>query len=310
MSLSACSGAGDVAPVGSTAAADESDAESLDATVDDAASPDGEEESGSSESWFDDLVLDAGPEEVSADTWASVDDAASEGDEEVTEEALPPEPPEELPWLDDPTWQCENGVPISVIVDVILAPNGAGCPWNEGENLNLIQGAFAAHQMTVAEAELPGPAQAICGVNLDSASFDPDFEQAFTYDDHFMLLFNDVVLLSSYGSLVQALPAERNLVLFDWPAIAGSAMSFNNTSAYCLGYGGDDPVSCSIPAPESNGALAYSIGGGLNAALSSLAVKEQRVQFGVVTFGDNDPESDCRNSELRMQVVVDYVIEP
>ena len=30
----------------------------------------------------------------------------------------------------------------------------------------------------------------------------------------------------------------------------------------------------------------------------------------VVTFGDNDPESDCRNSELTMQLVVDYVIEP
>ena len=30
----------------------------------------------------------------------------------------------------------------------------------------------------------------------------------------------------------------------------------------------------------------------------------------LVTFGDNDPDSDCRNSELQMQVVVDYVIAP
>jgi len=263
----------------------------------------------------DSLAGDLGPSETentneesdAAETDAvEVDDALPSGPEEPVE----PVEPEELPWLDDPVWQCENGVPISVVVDVVLEANTAGCPWNEGDNLNPIQAAFAAYQYTSAQAALPGPAQAICAVNLDSASFDPNYEQPFTYDDHFMLLFNDIVLLSSYGDLVAAMPSERNFVLFDWASIAGSAMNFNNNSAYCLGYGGDDPVVCTIPAPESNSPVAYSVGGSLNNAISSVAVQEQRVEFAVVTFGDNDPESDCRNSELRMQLVVDYVIAP
>ncbi|MGB0589779.1 MAG: hypothetical protein ACPGU1_08885 [Myxococcota bacterium] len=243
--------------------------------------------------------LDAAPPEDTA-VPTPEDDAA---DEPVT-------PPEEVPWLDDPVWQCENGVPISVVVDVVIPANAAGCPWNEGGNLGPIQGAFAAHQMTTVSAELPGPSQAICSVNLNSADFDPDFEQPFIYDDHFILVFNDVVLLSSYGDLMSALPTERNWYLFDWSAIAGAGMSFNNSSAYCLGYGGEDNVVCSIPSPESNGPVAYSIDGGLGKALSSRAVQQQRVEFSLATFGDNDPDSDCRNSELRMQLVIDYVIAP
>ena len=270
-------------------------------------------ESDASSDWFDDLVTDAGPSEADASPSSDAEQEPDEAPVDAPEEAPdqePVTPPEEIPWLDDPVWQCANGVPISVVVDIVLPPNSAGCPWNEGDNLNPIQGAFAAYQFTSAQAELPGPAQAICSVNLESASFDPDYEQAFTYDDHFMLLFNDIVLLSSYGALVDGLPTDRNFVLFDWPSIAGAAMNFNNSSAYCLGYGGDDPVACSIPAPESNGPVAYSVGGALNTALSSKAVQQQRVEFALVTFGDNDPESDCRNSELRMQLVVDYVIAP
>jgi len=219
-------------------------------------------------------------------------------------------PSEELPWLDDPEWQCDNGVPISAIVDVVLGANTAGCPWGEGDNLSQVQSAFAAHQVTLAAAELPGPAAAICGVDLESAVFDPDYEQSFIYDDHFILAFDDVVLLSSYAAAVDAFPRDRNLYLFDWEAMAGTAMNFNDNGAYCLGFGGEDPVACSVPAPESGGPMAYSVGGGLGAALSSRAVQEQRVEFMLVTFGDNDPESDCRNGELRMQVVIDYVIAP
>jgi hypothetical protein len=239
------------------------------------------------------------------------DVSGSDSTSEDPDEGAPPlTPPEEIPWLDDPVWQCENGVPISVVVDLVLPANDAGCPWGEGDNLDPSQGTFAGYQLTSANAVLPGPSQAICSVNLDSASFDPDYEQPFIYDDHFILLFNDVVLLSSYGDLMDALPTERNWYLFDWTAMAGTEMSFNNSSAYCLGYGDDDPLACSIPAPESNGPVSYSVAGGLGAALSSHAVQQQRVEFTLVTFGDNDPGSDCRNSELRMQLVVDYVIAP
>ena len=196
------------------------------------------------------------------------------------------------------------------MVDIILPSNSPGCPWNANGNLGDDQGIFAAHEVTTATAELPGPAATICYVDLESAVFDPDYAQSFVYDDHFLLTFNDVVLLSSYGDLVDLLPQERNLYLFDWDAMAGMSMDFNNNAAYCLGYGTEDAVTCSVPAPESNGPVAYSVGGGLGDALSARAFDEQRIEFTLVTFGDNDPDSDCRNSELRMKVVVDYVIAP
>lgn len=283
LAVSGCSG--DDSTAGSTSAVEDTSASTLDTSN---GAQDGPRE--------DDAYSASGPDAVAPSAETTPDIARR--------------PPAERPWRDDPAWQCDHGVPISAVVDIVLPANSAGCPWNEGANLAFAQGAFAAHQLTVAAAELPGPAQAICHVDLESAVFDPDYAQSFVYDDHFILAFDDVVLLSSYGDLIDTLPRDRNLYLFDWEAMAGAAMNFNNNSAYCLGYGGEDPVDCAVPAPETGGPVAYSAGGGLGAELSRIAVEEQRIEFMLVTFGDNDPNADCRNSELRMRILVDYVIAP
>jgi hypothetical protein len=300
LALGACSGADGVTPL---IAADAG-------AVATGTETDGGVEAGPGDGWATGNAGDDAPQTSAPDATLSDDDTLAAPSEQDSDGPPPATLPGEVPWLDDPVWQCENGVPISVVVDILLPANSAGCPWGEGANLSPAQGAFAAYQLTTVSAELPGPAQAICGVNMNSASFDPDYEQPFVYDDHFMLVFNDVVLLSSYGDLMDVLPTERNWYLFDWNAIAGASMNFNNSSAFCLGYGDEDDVSCSIPAPDSNGPVAYSIDGGLGNALSSRAVQQQRVEFALATFGDNDPDSDCRNSELRMKLVIDYVIAP
>ena len=81
--------------------------------------------------------------------------------------------------------------------------------------------------------DLPGNSAAICGVNMDFASYLDDYAQPFLYDDHFILTFADVVLLSSYADIVDSLEEiESGMKIYDWTPIAGSSMSFNNGYAY------------------------------------------------------------------------------
>ena len=146
---------------------------------------------------------------------------------------------------------------------------------------------------------------------MDFASYLDSYAQPFLYDDHFILTFADIVLLSSYADIVESLEeVESGMKVYDWTPIAGSSMSFNNGYAYCLGYGETDTVDCQIPGSESNGAMAFSIGGPIADVLSARAVASQNASFSIVTFGDNDSDTDCRHSEVRFQALVDYVLRP
>ena len=68
-------------------------------------------------------------------------------------------------------------------------------------------------------------------------------------------------------------------------------------------------MDCQIPA-ESNGAMAYSIGGPIADVLSERAIASQNATFSIITFGDNDNDTDCRHSEVRFRALVDYVLRP
>ncbi len=200
---------------------------------------------------------------------------------------------------------CEAEAPETVTLEVRFPGREAGCAWGEGGNLEAEQSVLTARTEDVVSLEMPRDV-AICDVGLDFRGPDAGDEQIMTYDDHFLLTLDDVVLAASYSPLVDMLEADGLLRLYEWDRVVGATFSFEDFGSYCLG--GEEGLStCTIPPPATPGALTLDFGDDVVEQLAEYAYAEQRYDFAFVVVGDNDPEVDCSHAAFDFSVDVSYV---
>lgn len=205
---------------------------------------------------------------------------------------------------DDVRDVCEAGTPTDVELSVTFEALDGGCPFGEDDNLDAQDATFSARIEQVDALELP-EGGVVCDLDFDFQGLDPSFEQEMEYDDNFILTFNDVVLATSYGPLVDLLELDEDLRIYDWDAIAGSELRFQDIDPYCLGDEGGDST-CTIPDPETPGPIALSFGGGLVDQLSLRSVQQDRYDFSFISLGDND-DTDCSHRTFTFTVTAPVV---
>lgn len=194
---------------------------------------------------------------------------------------------------------CDTLAPTTTAFPVRFPAREASCDWGEDENLDPEQGVVTARAEDVASIDLQDAA--ICDVG-----FTFDVGEDFRYDDAFLLLFGDVVLAASYGSMVEVFDTDGALRLYDWSKLAGYPLDYSYEGPYCLGEA-EGLSACSIPPPETTGDLALDFGATIVDALAERVYRDGRYDFRFVTLGDNDPDEDCSHSGFRFTVDVTYV---
>lgn len=145
----------------------------------------------------------------------------------------------------------------------------------------------------------------ICDLGFDFDAVDPSLQQDIEYDDNFLLTFNDVVLATSYGPIIEEFELEDGLPIYEWSRMQGEDLSFTDIPTWCLGEEEGDST-CTIPPPETTGTIALSFAGELVDRLSLRAVEERSYQFGFITTGDND-DTDCIHEEFSFTVTAPVV---
>ncbi len=220
------------------------------------------------------------------------------GDEDSADSSIAINSPEDVATL------CAESEPETVTLTVAFPATSAGCPWGEGDNLDLEDAHVTARVEQVVSLDLP-PGVVVCDLGFDFQGISGGTGTPMVYDDHFWFTFDDVVLAASNGPLVSAFPVEGGLPVYDWSAVAGARFDFE-TETHCLGEA-EGRATCEIPPPETNGIMSLAFDASLVSALSYRAVQEGRFDFAFITMGDNDPGDDCTHEDFAFTVDVPYV---
>jgi hypothetical protein len=202
---------------------------------------------------------------------------------------------------------CEQ-VEVQTSAATVRFPKTDGpCPFGEGDNDGPDQGQITAR--VEAEVRLPLPEGAVlCGLELDFAGGEGWEGSPMRYDDAFMLSFSGAVLASSDVELVDLLPVDGVLPLYDWQALRGAPLSYDALVPWCVGEA-EGLSDCTVPPPEDGGRLALRFAQALVNELSYQALDRGPLRFGMVTIGDND-ESDCSHDELAFEVRTRWMTLP
>ena len=195
---------------------------------------------------------------------------------------------------------CENGVwtdciPISTETTMIQIPSiGPGCRWNQNGNIDHINGAVTARIEQEVPFNLPVQAS-LCSLSILGVT--PNFY----YDDHLMLLLNQVPLIGSLNFASQ-FEVVNGLPRYDWSRIVGQRHNQLGDQATCLA----GATTCVIPGTQTNGMLDLAFDEMTNLLLSRTSLTNEHL-FTLVVTGDNDPDVDCFHSGFTMQITYDYL---
>lgn len=199
---------------------------------------------------------------------------------------------------------CAESAPATTSIPVVFDAYDDGCPWGEDGNLETEDAHCTARVEQVETVDI-GTGAVICDVTFDFRVGGGE-AQRMVYDDNFFLTFDDVVLAASYGPYVDLFPRDGDLPIYDWDSIVGQPFEFGDIPTYCLGED-EGLATCTIPAPETNGPIALQFDATIIEALSTRAVELGRVDYGFITFGDNDASTDCSHEEFSFEVEISYV---
>jgi len=206
---------------------------------------------------------------------------------------------------DDVADLCEESEPETITLSVSFPAPGSGCAFGEDGNLPAENGYITARLEQTDVLELPEDA-VICDVAFDFAGINGGQGTPMVYDDHFIFAFNGVVLAASDADIVGLLPDDEGLYYsYDWEAVVGSTMAYNNVPTYCLG---EDAglATCDIPQPETNGIMSLDFEPDVVNELAFRAIEAGAYEFSFVTMGDND-NSDCSHEDFEFEVEIPYV---
>lgn len=200
---------------------------------------------------------------------------------------------------------CEEAEPELVALTVSFPAPSSGCDFGEDGNDEAADGYVTARLEQTDSLELPDEA-VICDVAFDFAGINGGEGTPMVYDDHFLFMFNGVVLAASDANLVSLLPDDESLYYtYDWDSIVGTEMAYFDISTYCLG---EDAglASCEIPQPETNGIMALDFEADIANELAFRAIEAGAYDFTFVTMGDND-STDCYHEDFEFEVEIPYV---
>ena len=201
---------------------------------------------------------------------------------------------------------CEANEPETVTIDVVFPETTDACPWGEADNLPPDDGLFTARVGQHEQLELPEDG-VICDMAFDFSGLVPGEVQVMVYDDHFFFTFNDIVLAASYGPAVDEFEAPDGMPVYSWADIRGLDYHADSAyDAYCLGDESGDSE-CDIPDTEVEGPISLSYSEDLVSRLGFLAIEAEQFEFGFVTTGDNNEDSDCMHEEFGFTIEVPYL---
>lgn len=167
------------------------------------------------------------------------------------------------------------------------------CEWEKDGNLAKRNEYFQARIEQMRELTM-GPDVILCDVKF---TFD---NQAFLYDDHFLLTFNNAVIASSYN-FSSKLNSEYGLLRYDWSKLAGMYWDKEQEGVFC-GNGGN----CTWPKTDVAGSIQMSYPSILFQKLMAENINRSTHELKFISIGDND-DKDCEHSNVDFSIEVEYV---
>jgi len=174
------------------------------------------------------------------------------------------------------------------------------CPWGQADNLGHTSGVMAARHEVSQLLEPPAGA-VICSTEFEVP------ETSMYYDDQLYMLFNDVVILAP-GDWSGLLPAEDDLLIYDWLLIRG----FNGnhpmgevgggSGVYCPGANSV----CELPDTQQNGSIDLELDAPTQQAVLERAALQGHYTVTVAATGDDNPSVDCDHSTFDLVVTYTY----
>lgn len=184
---------------------------------------------------------------------SSSNDGAADGTgvEVISEEVLgepvnKPKDPVEVAKL------CEGATLLTKVLDIEFKDPAKVCAFDKGFNKARKDAYITAREEQHYDFALAAD-EVLCEMNF---SFD---KQAMRYDDEIVLLYNDVVLMSSSKDLVSHLEEKNGLSKYFWGNLVGEPYlpSTQDTGPYCLGEK-DNLGSCKLPLTQMTGDIELS----------------------------------------------------
>ena len=201
---------------------------------------------------------------------------------------------------------CDEYEPEEITLDVVFPAQTESCSWGEDGNMDAEGGVFTARIEELQQLDMPEDS-VICDMEFDFTEILPGEVQFMTYDDHFFFTFNDIVLAASYGPIVEELQEEDGLYMYEWNPVSGVDYHIETDfDAYCLGDGTGEST-CDIPDTETEGPISLAYSDDLVSQLSLIAIESERYDFGFITTGDDNPDTDCMHEEFGFTIEVPHL---
>ncbi len=200
--------------------------------------------------------------------------------------------------------ECDRATPTEIEFDLFFERT-QGCDWGSGGNDEETSGFVAARTEQTVSFDVP-EGGVVCGLDFDFAGLDPSFTQEMTYDDHFLLNFNGIVLAASYGEMISYFDTVESLALYDWEELKGFPIEeHGDIEDYCVGE--DEGLSeCTIPESETPGPISLAFGGPLVDRMSFLALESGEYSFQFIATGD-DNDTDCYHEDFEFTVAAPVI---
>lgn len=175
----------------------------------------------------------------------------------------------------------------------------ATCGWGVGSNGVAATGAekFTARAEQIVPLDLPAGA-VICDLQFMFP------QQSIRYDDQMALMYDDVVLAAT-TPLERFLSKDGTMFVYDWSKLRGNAMSTTSAYTYCLG-AENGRSSCQWPRTQTTGNMSLNFAATELQAVTARNLEQAAHTFTMVTFGDNDPSSDCQHSPIAFDVDITF----
>lgn len=192
------------------------------------------------------------------------------------------------PTIEDIAVLCASGGNSTQTVQVNFPDPQVTCPWNTNGNLAPRDVYFQGRIEQNMDFSLPA-GSTLCSLQLDFAV------QQFQFDDHFILVFDDIVIASSYR--FTSFDQMSGLSVYNWSKIAGMYWNHSDEGTFCAG---KDSM-CSWPATDVPGSISMKFTPAFVQSIFALNPNRTAHQFKMVTIGDND-NLDCAHSPIQFSV--------
>ncbi|MCO4772761.1 MAG: hypothetical protein KDA24_22205 [Deltaproteobacteria bacterium] len=191
---------------------------------------------------------------------------------------------------------CAERTQQAIAFDVFIDDRD-GCSWGEDGNIAEDQGVYTARED---ERYLVDGME-----NTVFCTLDFDFNGDFEYEDDFFLTWNDAVLVTNRGRVVDEFSEWLRYPLWEWEDIVELEIPTSQTfSPFCAGEDEGD-ADCEVPrkpqGEDWEDDLQYEPD---PVVVHELAFRSQSLgmtEFGLITTGDND-DDDCSHEELDLEV--------